>query len=181
MFGICVIVDDDVTELYGVVESESDNEEIKYERDLESYLIGTNPNVSSQSMARMKQTARKTNEKGVIPVTTAGNVPTQNPPLTSPGGLPLVVVQPRRSRRLLESDSEIEQAANLYSVDMDFGSPARSTRSKSPGSAKSSSARGKPKGSPARSTPGRGRSPARSSLARSTPSRGRSPARSSPG
>ena len=178
LFGICVIVDDDVTELYGVVESESDNEETKYEQDLESYLIGTNSDVSPQSMARTKQTARKMNEKGVIPATTTGTTPTQNPPLTSPGGLPLAVVQPRRSRRLLESDSELEQAANLFSVDMDLGSPVRSTRSKSPGSAKSSPARGKPKGSPARSTPNRGRSPARSSPARSTP--GRSPARGLP-
>ena len=178
LFGICVIVDDDVTELYGVVESESDNEEIKYEQDLESYLIGTNSNVSPQSMARTKQTARKTNEKGVIPAMTTGNIPTQNLPLKSPRGLPLAVIQPRRSKRLYESDSELEQAANLYSVDMDFGSPARSTRSKSPGSAKSSPARGKPRGSPARSIPSRGKSPTRSSPARSTP--GRSPASSSP-
>ena len=178
LFGICVVVDDDVTKLYGVMESESDNDEITYEQELENYLIGINSDVSPQSMARMKQTARKTNEKGVIPVTTAGNIPTQNPSLTSPGGLPIAVIEPRRSRRFLESDSEIEQAANLYSIDMDFGSPARSTRSKSPGSARSSPARGKPRGSPARSTPDRGRSPARSSPARSTP--GRSPARGSP-
>ena len=31
LFGICVIIDDDVTELYGVVES--DNEEIKHDQE----------------------------------------------------------------------------------------------------------------------------------------------------
>ena len=138
LFGICVIVDDDVTELYGVVES--DNEEIEHDQDLESYLVGTNPHVSPQSMARTKQTARKSDKKGVIPVTTAGTTPVQNPPLTSPGGLPLAVLPARRSRRFLESDSELEQAANLYSIDMDLGSPARSTRSKSPGSTRGSPA-----------------------------------------
>ena len=132
LFGICVIVDDDITELYGVVES--DNEEIEHDQDLESYLVGTNPHVSPQSMARTKQTARKSDKKGVIPVTTAGTTPVQNPQLTSPGGLPLAVLSARRSRRFLESDSELEQAGNLYSIDMDLGPPARSTRSKSPGS-----------------------------------------------
>ena len=166
MFGICVFVKDDVTELYGVVES--DNEEIKHDQGLENYLVGTNPNVSPQSMARMKQTARKSDKKGVIPVTTAGTISVQNPPLTSPGGLPLAVLPARGSTRFLESDSELEQAANLYSVDMDLGSPARSTRSKSPGNTKGSPARGRP----------RGRSPARSSPARST--QGKSPARDSP-
>ena len=62
LFGICVIVDDDVTELYGVVES--DNEEIKSDQDLESYLVEANPNVFPQSMARTKQTARKLTTKG---------------------------------------------------------------------------------------------------------------------
>ena len=131
LFGICVIIDDDVTELYGVVES--DNKEIKHDQDLESYLVGTNPTVSPQSMARTKQTARKSNKKGVIPVTIAGTTPVQNPLLKSPGGLLLAVLPARRSSHLLESDSELEQAANLYSIDMDLGSPARSTRSKSPG------------------------------------------------
>ena len=176
LFGICVIVDDDVTELYGVVES--DNEAIEHDQDLESYLVGTNPHVSPQSMARTKQTARKSDKKGVIPVRTAGTTPVQNPPLTSPGGLPLAVLPVRRSRRFLESDSELEQAVNLYSIDMDLGSPARSTRSKSPGSTRGSPARGRPRGSPARSTSSRGRSPARSSPAHSTP--GRSPTRDSP-
>ena len=136
LFGICVFVKDDVTELYGVVES--DNEEIKHDQGLENYLVGTNPNVSPQSMARTKQTARKSDKKGVIPVTTAGTIPVQNPPLTSPGGLLLAILPARGPTRFLESDSELEQAANLYSVDMDLGSPARSTRSKSPGNASGS-------------------------------------------
>ena len=118
-------------------------------------------------MARTKQTARKSDKKGVIPVTTAGTIPVQNPPLTSPSGLPLAVLPVRGSTRFLESDSELEQAANLYSVDMDLGSPARSTRSKSPGNTSGSPARGRP----------RGRSPARGSPARST--QGKSPAQDS--
>ena len=175
LFGICVFVNDDVTELYGVVES--DNEEIKHDQGLENYLVGTNPNVSPQSMARTKQTARKSDKKGVIPVTTAGTTSVQNPPLTSPGGLPLAVLPARGSTRFLESDSELEQAANLYSVDMDLGSPARSTRSKSPGNTRGSPARGRPRGrSPARSSPARstqGKSPARDSPARGRGNRGR--------
>ena len=58
--------------------------------------------------------------------------PAQNPALQSPGGCDIATF-PRRSRRFLESDSELEQAANLFG--MDFRSPARSTQSKSPGSA----------------------------------------------
>ena len=38
LFGVCVVVNDDVTELYGVVDSESDNDEIKREVELENYL-----------------------------------------------------------------------------------------------------------------------------------------------
>ena len=49
LFGIYVIVDDDVTKLYGVVES--DSKEIKHDQELESYLVRTNSNVSPQSMA----------------------------------------------------------------------------------------------------------------------------------
>ena len=175
LFGICVFIKDDVTELYGVVES--DNEEIKHDQGLENYLVGTNPNVSPQSMARTKQTARKSDKKGVIPVTTAGTIPVQNPPLTSPGGLSLAILPARGPTRFLESDSELEQAANLYSVDMDLGSPARSTRSKSPGNTSGSPARGRPRGrSPARGSPARstqGKSPARDSPARGRGNRGR--------
>ena len=131
---------------------------------LESYLLShTNTDVSPQSMAHTKQTAQKTNAKGVIPATTAGTTPSQNPPLQSPGGQNLATF-PQRSRRFLDSDSELEQAANLFG--MDFGSPARSTRSKSPASSReksparstpgSSPARGRPKGSPVRGAPNQG-------------------------
>ena len=135
LFGINVVVDDVVTELYGVVDSESDND-IDKDLELITYLTQANEAVSSQSMARTKQTARKTDKKGKLPA---------NPTLQSPGGLPLATVPVRRSSRFLESDSELEQAANLYG--MDLGSPAMSTRSKSP-----ASSRGR---SPARSSPGR--------------------------
>ena len=161
VFGVCVIVDDDVTQLLGVVETEinSDGDNI-----LESYLLShTNTDVSPQLMARTKQTARKTDAKGVIPATTTGTTPSQNPPLQSPGGQSLATF-PRRSRRFLDSDSELEQAANLFG--MNFGSPARSTRSKSPASSRgkspahstpgSSPARGRPKGSPAKGVPSQG-------------------------
>ena len=157
LFGVNVVVDDVVTELYGVVDSESDND-IDKDLELITYLTQANEAVSSQSMARTKQTARKTDKKGELPA---------NPALQSPGGLPLATVPVRRSRRFLESDSELEQAANLYG--MDLGSPAMSTRSKSP-----ASSRGR---SPARSSPGR--SPARGSPGRS--SRGSTPGRGTPG
>ena len=63
LFGVCVVVNDDVTELYGVVDSESDNVEVKGEVELENYLTQTNSNVSSQSLARTKQMARKSDSK----------------------------------------------------------------------------------------------------------------------
>ena len=174
LFGINVVVDDVVTELYGVVDSESDND-IDKDVELITYLTQANEAVSSQSMARTKQMARKTDKKGELPAK-----PT-NPALQSPGGLPLVTLPTRRSRRFLESDSELEQAADLFS--MNLGSPARSTRNKSPASAPGKSpARGSPGRSsrgntPARGTPGR--SPARGSPGRS--SRGSTPARGTPG
>ena len=101
LFGICVIVDDDVTELYGVVES--DNEEIKHDQDLESYLVETNPNVSPQSMARTKQTARKTDNKGKLPS-------------QSSGGQTLATFANRRSTQFLDSDSDLERAANMFGI-----------------------------------------------------------------
>ena len=164
LFGINIVVDDVVTELYGVVDSESDND-VDKDVELIAYLTQANEAVSSQSMARTKQMARKTDKKGELPV----NPNPTNPALQSPGGLPLATLPTRRSRRFLESDSELEQAANLYG--MDLGSPARSTRSKSPTSAR--------RKSPARSTPGRspaqgspGRSSGRSTPARGTPGHG---------
>ena len=157
LFSINVVVDDVVTELYGVVDSESDND-VDQDVELLTYLTQANEAVSSQSMARTKQTAKKTNEKGELPVKST------DPVVKLPSALPLAVL-PRRSRRFLESDSELEQAANLFGMDSD--SPARSTHSKSP-----ASARGK---SPARGSPGRssrGSSPARSTPGRGSPMRG---------
>ena len=65
VFGVYVIVDNDVTPLFGVVDSEVDlHDDVK----LEDYLLSkTNGDVSSQSMARTKQTARKTDKKGELP------------------------------------------------------------------------------------------------------------------
>ena len=56
VFGVCV-VDNDVTSLFGVVDSEVDlHDDVR----LENYLLPkTNGDVSPQSMARTKQTARK--------------------------------------------------------------------------------------------------------------------------
>ena len=65
VFGVYVVVDNDVTPLFGVVDSEVDlHDDVK----LEDYLLSkTNGDVSSQSMARTKQTARKTDKKGELP------------------------------------------------------------------------------------------------------------------
>ena len=101
LFGIYVIIDDDVTELYGVVES--DSEEIKHDQELESYLIGTNSNVSPQLMARTKQTARKTDNKGQLPS-------------QSSSSQALATFPNRRSPRFLDSDSDLERAANMFGV-----------------------------------------------------------------
>ena len=157
LFGINVVVDDVVTELYGVVESETESN-VDKDVELIEYLTQTNNNVYPQSMARTKQTARKTDKDGKLATTTTS---TTTPALQSSGGQDLATF-PRRSRRLLESDSEIEQAAAMFGV----GSPpARSTRSQ---------------------IPSRGTSPARSSPRRGSPGRGTflargSPARGSPG
>ena len=67
LFSVSVVVNDDVTELYGVVDSESDDNENERETALENYLTQTNYNVSSQSMVCTKQTARKSDSKGQIP------------------------------------------------------------------------------------------------------------------
>ena len=159
LFGICVIVDDDVTELYGVVES--DNEEIKHDQDLESYLVETNPNVFPQSMARTKQTARKTDNKGKLPS-------------QSSGGQSLATFANRRSPRFLDSDSDLERAANMFGINTiqspargssARGSPARGTkRPATPSSSSSGSPRKSPhlsshaRGAPPRGVPGQGTS-----------------------
>ena len=109
----------------------------KYD-DLENYLTQINIKmVPSQPMARTKQTDRKTMADGTLPVTTTGSTESMlTLPLRSPGGQNLATF-PRQSARFLDSDSELEQAVKMFGI----GSPARSTRSQTPGN---SSARGTP-------------------------------------
>ena len=143
----CLTVDEQKYDLFGIVcsDSESDNE---WEL-LESYLTQTKfVNSSSQSMARTKQTARKA---------------TGQPPGRSPGGKPLVRFGSpvtRSQGNLLEGDSELEEAANLYAVDMSL---LRLRSGSSPGSSSSN---------PGSSPPGRGRA---------GHGRGRSPRSATPG
>ena len=149
LFGINVVVDDVVTELYGVVDSESEN---NVDKDIEliEYLTQTNNNVSpSQSMARTKQTARKST--GRTPGRSAGGIPLAR------FGSPVT----RSQGSLLEGDSELEEAARLYSVNMpqlrSRGSLGSST---TPGT---SPARGRGK------SPGKGKSPGRGKSPKGTP------------
>ena len=58
LFGINVVVDDVVTDLYGVMDSESDDN-IDKDVELITFLTQANEVVSSQSMARTKQTVRQ--------------------------------------------------------------------------------------------------------------------------
>ena len=151
LFGINVVVDDVVTELYGVVDSETENtHDVDRDTELIKYLTQTNVSSSSQSMARTKQTARKMTSDGTLPATpvttTGNNKSTPNPAFQSPGGQNLATF-PRRSPRFLESDSELEEAAVMFGI----GSPAESTRSQTPRQGRSPA-----RGSPARGTPGRG-------------------------
>ena len=101
VFGVYVVVDNDVTPLFGVVDSEVDlHDDVK----LEDYLLSkTNGDVSSQSMARTKQTARKTDKKGELP-------------LQSRDGQTLATFANRRSPRFLDSDSDLERAANMFGI-----------------------------------------------------------------
>ena len=103
LFSVFVVVNDDVTELYGVVDSESDDNEAEREKALENYLTQTNYNVSSQSMARTKQTASKSDSKGQIPS-------------QSSSGHMLATFPNRWSPRFLDSDSDLERAANMFGV-----------------------------------------------------------------
>ena len=150
VFGVYVVVDNDVTPLFGVVDSEVDlHDDVK----LEDYLLSkTNGDVSSQSMARTKQTARKTDEKGELP-------------LQSSGGQMLATFANRRSPRFLDSDSDLERAANMFGINTRQspahgssarGSPARGT--KQPATPSSSSS-GSPRKSPHLSSPARGAPP----------------------
>ena len=66
LFGVCAVFNDDVTELYGGVDSESDNNETEQEIALENYVIQTNSNVSSQSMAHTKQMAGRS--QNTVPI-----------------------------------------------------------------------------------------------------------------
>ena len=99
LFGVYVVVNDDVTELYGVVDSESDDNETEREKALENYLTQTNSNVSSQSMALTKQTARKSDSKGQIPS-------------QSSSCHMLATFPNRQSPRFLDSD--LEWAADMF-------------------------------------------------------------------
>ena len=93
VFGVCVIVDNDVTSLYGVVDSDVN---LREDIQLENYLISnTNGDVSPQLMAQTKQTARKSDKKGELPQ-------------QSSSGQTLATFANRRSPRFLDSDSEIE-------------------------------------------------------------------------
>ena len=154
LFSVSVVVNDDVTELYGVVDSESDDTETEREKALESYLTQTNYNVSSQSMAHTKQMVRKSDSKGQIPS-------------QSSSGHMLATFPNCRSPRFLDSDSDLERAANMFGVKPGNrqksparGSPARG--SKCPATPSSSDSGASPRKSPQLSLPARG-----------TPARGR--------
>ena len=158
LFSVSVVVNDDVTELYGVVDSESDDNETEWDKALENYLTQTYYNVSSQSMACTKQTARKSDSKGQIPS-------------QSSSGHMLATFPNRRSPRFLDSDSDLERAANMFGVKPGSrqksparGSPARG--SKCPATPSSSDSGASPRKSPRLSSPTRG-----------TPARGRGAAR----
>ena len=143
----CLTVDEQKYDLFGIVcsDSESDNE---WEL-LESYLTQTKfVNSSPQSIARTKQTARKA---------------TGRPPGRSPEGKPLARFGSpvtHSQGNLLEGDSELEEAANLYAIDMSL---PRLRSGSSPGSSSSN---------PGSSPPGQGRAGR---------GRGRSPRSATPG
>ena len=122
LFSVCFVVNDDVTELYGVVDSESDNDEVESEVGLENYLTQTNSNVSPQSMACTKQTVRRSDSKGQLPS-------------QSSSGHQLATFANRWSPRFLDSDSDIEWVASMFGVtprgsrgSPAQGSPARGTK-----------------------------------------------------
>ena len=153
LFSVSVVVSDDVIELYGVVDSESDDNETERDQALENYLTQTNYNVSSQSMARTKQTARNSDKKGQIPS-------------QSSSGHTLATFPNHQSPRFLDSDSDLERAANM------FGVKKLRSRQKSP--ARGSPARGsKCPATPSSSDSGASprKSPRLSSLTRGTPAR----------
>ena len=116
LFSVSVVVNDDVTELYGVVDSESDDNETERDKALESYLTQTNYNVSSQSTARKSDSKRQITSQ-------------------SSSGHTLATFPNRRSPRFLDSDSDLERAANMFGVKSGSrqksparGSPARGSK-----------------------------------------------------
>ena len=148
LFGVCVVINKDVTELYGVVDSESDNNEIEGEVELENYLIQTNSYISSQLMARTKETVRKSYNKGQLPS-------------QSSGSHTLATFPNQQSPRFLDSDSDLERATNMFGVNtgrshgsLTRGSPARGSKhAATPSSSDSGSL---PRKSPRLSSPARG-------------------------
>ena len=145
LFNVSVVVNDDVTELYGVVDSESDDNETEWDKALENYLTQTNYNVSSQSIARTKQTVRKSDSKGQIPS-------------QSSSGHTLATFPNCQSPRFLDSDLDPERAANMFGVKPGSrqksparGSPVRG--SKSPTTPSSSDSGASPHKSPRLSSP----------------------------
>ena len=142
-------VDEQQYDLFGIICSDSESEN-EWEL-LESYLTQTKfVNSSSQSMARTKQTARKV----------TGRLPGR-----SPGGKPLARFGSPTTRpqgNLLEGDSELEETADLYAVDMSLprlrsgsspGSSSSNPGSSPPGQGRAGHGRGL---SPRSATPGRG-------------------------
>ena len=150
VFGVCVVVDNDVTQLFGVVDSEAD---LHDDIELEDYLLSkTNGDVSSQSMARTKQMARKSDKRGELPS-------------QSSSGQTLATFANRRSPRFLDSDSDLERAANMFGINTRqlpaHGSPARGSPAwgtKWPATPSSSSS-GSPHKSLCLSSPARGAPP----------------------
>ena len=149
----CLTIDESEYDLFGVVYSDSENDD-EWEL-LETYLTQIKTiNSSSQSMARTKQTARKA---------------TGRPPGRSPGGQPLARFSSPNTRsqgNLLEGDSELEEVANLFAVDMSLprlrsgSSPGGSSNPSGTPPRRGRAGRGRGQ-SPRSSTPGRGTLPAR--------------------
>ena len=162
-FNCCLTVDEQKYDLFGIICSDSESEN-EWEL-LESYLTQTKfVNSSSQSMARTKQTARKV---------------TGRPPGRSPRGKPLARFGSPAAHsqgNLLEGDSELEEAADLYAVDMSLprlrsgsspGSSSSNPSSSPLGQGRAGRGRGQ---SPRSETPGQGTSGGGSTAGRGTPS-----------
>ena len=90
---IYVIVDNDVTALLGLISSDSESDV-----ELDNYLVQ-----ETDSMVRTKQIASKSDKKGQLPS-------------HSSSGQTLTTFTNRRSPRFLDSDSDLERAANMFGV-----------------------------------------------------------------